>query len=132
MAIVAILKDTGDTEQRENDPAVGLFVGPRARWRGSWDRLWRHVSTFGDDVSVQPTQKYLGLTRGGRMFAIVAATGDRFDIGYNFDQAAVFEGLSAAGSWNNLVTHRASIHTDDSITVDLLRLLHDAYHRAGR
>ena len=40
---------------------------------------------LGDDASIQPTQKYLGLVRNGRKFAIVAATGDRFDIGFKLD-----------------------------------------------
>lgn len=132
MAIVSLLKDAGPAARPAGDPADALFSGPRAGWRSTWDRVWSHVSALGDDISIQPTQKYLGLVRDGRKFAIVAATGTRFDIGYKFDQGAALDGLSPAGSWNTMVTHRASVADGDEITGDHLRLLTDAYERAGR
>lgn len=132
MAIVSVLKDARSTSEPPVDPADVLFTGPRARWRSTWDRVWGHVSALGDDISIQRTQKYLGLARNGRKFAIVAATGDRFDIGYKFDQGAVLDGLGPAGSWNRMVSHRASLGAGDEITGDHLRLLSVAYHRAVR
>jgi Domain of unknown function (DUF4287)/Domain of unknown function (DUF5655) len=132
MAIVSILKEPSRTTESTDNPADVLFTGPRAHWRGTWDRVWAHVSALGDDISIQPTQKYLGLARSGRKFAIVAATGDRFDIGFKLDKDAVVDGVSPAGSWNSMVSHRASVGAEDELTDDHLRLLTDAYQRAGR
>ena len=75
----------------------------------------------------------LGLSRSGRKFAIVAVTSDRFDIGFKLDKdAVVVDGVTPAGPWNSMVSHRATLGADDDLSDDHLRLLTSAYQRAGR
>jgi hypothetical protein len=132
MAIVSVLKESGPAAESSGDPAGVFFGGTRAGWRPAWDQVWAHVTALGDDTSVQPTQKYLGLARSGRKYAVVAATADRFDLGYKLDPLEVIDGAAAAGSWNRMVTHRSSLVTGEAVTAAHLRLLADAYRRAAR
>ncbi len=132
MAIVSILKDAGPAAPVADDPADVLFAGPRARWRGTWDRGLGHVSALGNDISVQPTQKYLGLARATGNSRSSPRPATASTSATSSIEGSVVDGLRPAGSWNSMVSHRASLGAGDEITGDHLRLLTDAYERAGR
>lgn len=142
MAIVAVLKDAipasaagaaGPTAAaRAVDYAVdAVFSGPRRVWRGTFDTIWQELSGRGKDVGLQPTKQYVGLTRAGRKFAIVAPTAARLDLGIKLDPGENSPRLAPAGSWNSMVTHRAQLASADELDTDLLGLLAAAYDRAG-
>lgn len=128
MAIVSVLKDALPTEAQVGS----VFAGPRQVWRPTFDRLWQHVQALGDDLGVQPTKQYVSFTRGGRKFAIVQPTATRLDVGLKLDPDAVLPGLTPAGSWNSMVTHRAQFHDEAHVGADLFEHLDYAYQRRGR
>ena len=131
MAIVAVLKNalpasaTGETL----DGVDRVFSGPRQLWRDTYDQLWEYVQTLGPDVGVQPTKRYVSFTRDGSKFAIVQPSGTRLDIGVKLDADVDVPELSAASSWNAMVTHRAQVHDPADVDDVLLGYLRDAYAR---
>ncbi|EFC85358.1 DUF4287 domain-containing protein [Parafrankia sp. EUN1f] len=133
MAIVAVLKEalpisvTGAT----SDSVATLFSGPRTVWAPTYEALLKHVQGLGNDTGIAPTTKYVGFTRGGRKFAIVAPTGDRLDLGLRLDPGLVDPALEPSGSWNSMVTHRARITEPGQLTGGLLALLDSAYSGRG-
>jgi hypothetical protein len=127
MAIVSVLKGAVPTGAQVEK----VFAGPRQIWRPTYDRLLQHVQALGDDTGVQPTKQYVSFTREGRKFAIVQPTGTRFDVGLKLDPGTVLPGLSPAGSWNSMMTHRAQIHDEADVDAGLFENLDYAYqHRS--
>ncbi|HEY9412791.1 MAG TPA: DUF4287 domain-containing protein [Jiangellaceae bacterium] len=139
MAIVAVLKDAMPASAADaagaaraiDDAVDAVFSGPRRVWRATFETIWQEVSRLGEDVGLQPTKQYVGLTRAGRKFAIVAPTAARLDIGIKLDPGEDSPRLAPAGSWNSMVTHRAQLFSADELDTDLLGLLAAAYDRAG-
>ena len=76
-------------------------------------------------------QTYISLTRAGRKFAIVdPATANRLDVGIKLKGVEPAGRLTAAGSWNSMVTHRVRVGTSDEIDAELLAWLRQAYDAA--
>ncbi|HET6562922.1 MAG TPA: DUF4287 domain-containing protein [Marmoricola sp.] len=134
MAVVAVLKDalpasaTGATD----DGVAAVFSGRRGAWRATYDVLCQHVHALGGDTGVQPTRAYVGFTRAGRKFALVAPLIERLDIGLKLDPGVVHERLVPAGTWNSMVTHRATLHGAEELDAALLTQLGAAHEHAGR
>lgn len=104
------------------------FSGNKAHWRASYDRIVVEASRFGNDFKVAPTNTYISLVRAGKKFAIVdPATADRLDIGIKLRGVEPSGRLTAAGSWNNMVTHRVRVGAPEEIDAELLGWLRQAY-----
>ncbi|CUS02409.1 conserved protein of unknown function [Candidatus Promineifilum breve] len=104
------------------------FAGKKAGWRATYDALVAAAGQFGDDVALAPTRSYISLTRRGKKFAILdPATAERFDVGLKLKGVAPDGRLEAAGSWNNMVTHRVRLGSPEAADEELVGWLRQAY-----
>lgn len=130
--LVAYLVVTADQPEMSTDERVAArFSGNKAHWRAAYDAIIDQVGRFGADFKVMPTTTYISLTRAGRKFAIVdPATANRLDVGIKLKGVEPAGRLTAAGSWNSMVTHRVRVGTPDEIDAELLAWLRQAYDAA--
>jgi hypothetical protein len=127
MAIVSLLRAEGQPPRSADDKVAAHFSGARARWRDAYDSLAGAAARFGPDVGVAAGATYLSLTKDGRKFAVVQATGERLDLGVKVKGVAPTGRLEAAGSWNSMVTHRVRIRDAAELDAELLGWLQQAY-----
>ena len=130
MAIVATIKHETQPRASADQKVDRHFSGKRAGWRPVYDGLAEKVGAFGPDTDVHPGATYLSLRRAGKKFAIVQVTADRLDIGIKLKDAPTDERFEAAGSWNQMVTHRVRIHQPEQVDGELLTWLGRAYASA--
>jgi hypothetical protein len=128
MAIVGTLKPTR-IQDKSDDPVTAYFSGSKATWRETFDSLLKQLEEFGP-VGIAPTNSYIGLVKGTGKFAIVAATGDRLDIGIKLKGVEPTGRFAASGTWNAMVTHRVMVTDAAEIDSQLLNWLRDAYEKA--
>jgi len=130
MALVSIFRD--EVAPRESNEAriEKQFAGAKSVWQLAYDELMATVMKFGTDVTVQPTDTYIGIVRGGRKFAIVATTATRMDVGLKLKGTAPTERLTPAGTWNSMVTHRVKLFDGAEIDTQLKEWLREAYDLA--
>lgn len=126
MAIVALMRNEGRPARTADDKIAAYFSGAKARWRATFDRLIDEAGGFGPDVAVSPAASYLSLVKAGRKFAIVQATGDRFDLGLKLKGTLPAGRLEDAGKWNAMVTHRVRIADDTDLDGEVLGWLKQA------
>lgn len=129
MALVATFKPKTKSDSPVDDAVAKQFSGPREHWRATWDALLAKVEEFGP-VKIMPTSTYLSLVKGTGKFAIVSATGDRFDVGIKLKGVDPEGRYEAAGSWNSMVTHRVRLAAPVELDDDLLAWLRRAYDAA--
>ena len=89
------------------------------------------VMRFGSDVSLQPTDSYIGLTRAGKKFAIVATTATRMDVGLKLKGEPHDRPSRGIRTWNAMVTHRVQLTDGAELDDQLTAWLREAYDRAG-
>jgi hypothetical protein len=131
MALISVFRGRFDGPP-PMDVALGkFFAGPKAKWQLTWDELMAAVMTFGPDVSLQPTDTYVGLVRRGKKFAVVATTAARMDVGLKLKGEPTSDRLAASGTWNAMVTHRVQLVDGAELDPQLIGWLREAYDRAG-
>ena len=126
MAIVSLMRGEGQPQRAPEDRIAAYFSGPKARWRGAYDRLVEATRGFGPDVVVSTGATYLSLLKAGRKFAIVQAVGERLDLGLKLKGAPALGRLEAAGAWNAMVTHRVRISDEAELDPEVLGWLSQA------
>jgi hypothetical protein len=131
MAIFGVLKDTLQRRSTNEERIAIRFSGGKSVWQKPWNDLLACIEKFGPDVSVESTDTYLSLLRGARKFAVVYTTAARMDVGLKLKGNEPTERLTAAGSWNSMVTHRVRITDAAELDAELLTWLRDAYDRAA-
>ena len=89
------------------------------------------VMKFGSDVSLQPTDTYVGIVRAGKKFAVVATTATRMDVGLKLKGELVTDRLTASGNWNAMCTHRVKLFNGAELDDQLLGWIREAYDRVG-
>jgi hypothetical protein len=131
MAMYGAIKPADGPRQSTDEAVAAHFAGRRAGWRETYDRLIARVAEFGSDVSAQPAKSYISLVRGGKKFAIVKVTSERFDVGIKLTGTAPAGRLTTAGSWNAMVTHRVAVKDPGDVDPELLRWMRSAYDGAA-
>lgn len=131
MALVALWRGQREDRPTREEAIDKFFSGPKSKWQLTWDELMAAVMKFGPGVSLQPTDTYIGITRGGKKFAVVATTATRMDIGLKLKGEPPTDRLAASGSWNAMVTHRVQLTDGAEVDAQLLSWLRDAYDRIG-
>ena len=126
MALVAIFKGP---KPADTDRVDKQFSGAKAHWRPVFDALLETTGEFGP-VAIAATDSYVSLLKGKAKFAIVAATADRLDVGIKLKGADATDRVEAAGSWNNMVTHRVRVTDAAQIDDELVDWLRRAYENA--
>ena len=127
MAVVATLKAATQPRVTPDERVARLFQGSNSKWRATFDRLISRIREFGPDVSLSPTDSYIGILRKGKKFAIVQVTADRLDVGIKLKGADATNRFELAGAWNSMVTHRVRITASKEIDRQLLTWLRHAY-----
>ena len=94
------------------------------------EALLATLSGFGADVGVAATDTYVSLLRGSKKFGIVQPTAERLDIGIKLKGAEPTARFEAAGTWNNMVTHRLRVSNPEQIDGEVLDWLERAYEAA--
>jgi hypothetical protein len=130
MAIYGAIKPSDGPRQTTDEAVAAHFAGRRAGWWETYDRLFASVAEFGSDVAAQPAKSYISLVRGGKKFAIVQLTSERFDVGIKLKGAAPTQRLAPAGSWNAMVTHRVAIKDPADVDSELIGWMRRAYEVA--
>jgi hypothetical protein len=111
-----------------NDKLAAHFAGDNAKWRKAFDALEIKIAKFGSDVILSPNRSYINIQRGPKKIGIVQiSAADRLDIGIKLSGVTPTGRLEAAGSWNNMVTHRVRISDPKQIDVEVLAWLKQAY-----
>ena len=128
-AIAHVLVHKDERETSPDEKVGALFEGGRARWRGAYDALKAKIEKFGTDVEISANQTYINVSRG-KKFAILQPTASSFDIGIKLRGVSPSGRLEAAGSWNNMVTHRVRISDPKQIDAELLAWLKQGYDSA--
>ncbi len=131
MALVSAFRGRLSGQPSLGDAIDKFFAGPKAKWQLTWDELMAVVMRFGSDVVLQPTDSYIGLTRAGKKFAIIATTASRMDVGLKLGGEPTTDRLAASGTWNAMVTHRVRLTDGAELDDQLTAWLREAYDRAG-
>ena len=126
MALVSTFKGP---KPADTDRIDAQFSGKKAHWRAAFDNLLATAGEYGP-VGTAATDSYVGLTKGGAKFAIIAATADRLDVGIKVKGAEATERFEPAGSWNSMVTHRVRITEPAQLDDELFDWLRRAYESA--
>ena len=132
MALVSVFRQRINGLTPKEEAIDKFFAGKKSVWQLTYDELMAAVMHFGGhDVSVRPTDSYLGLVRAGKKFAVIATTADRMDVGLKVKGEPATERLQLAGSWNSQVTHRVKLFDGAELDDELIGWLHEAYDRAN-
>jgi len=127
-AIASTIVHADKRSASPEDLVVELFAGKKARWRTAYDTLAAQIARFGTDVAMVPNLTYVNVRRGTRKFAIVQpSSAERLDIGIKLKGVATGGRLEAAGSWNNMVSHRVRIADPAQIDAEVVAWLRQAY-----
>ncbi len=129
-AIWQVIGHADDVKASPADRLAKLFAGNKVKWRKAYDALEERVRKFGTDVEIAPNMTYINLYRGSKKFAIVQTTTERLDIGIKLKGVKPTERVKAAGTWNNMVTHRVHITDLKEINKEVLAWLKQAYDAA--
>lgn len=131
-AMAQLLVNADKLKTSSNDKLDSHFTGGKAKWRAVYDGLAAEIKSFGDDITLMPNRTYVNVQRGGKKFAILqASTAERFDIGIKLKDSAPTGRFEAAGSWNNMVTHRVRISDPEEVDAELVAWLKRAYDATG-
>jgi hypothetical protein len=130
-AIAHLLVHADDGKSSPDDRLRALFVGNRARWRQAYDTLTAKIVKFGPDVEMSPNRTYVNVRRGAKFAILKPSTGERFDIGIKLKGVAPSRRLEAAGSWNQMVTHRVRVSDPKDLDGQVLGWSKRAYAAAG-
>jgi hypothetical protein len=131
MALVSVFRESLLPQTSKEEAIDKLFLGAKAGWQLTWDELMAKIMKFGPDVSLQPTDTYIGIVRRGKKFAVVATTATRMDVGLKLKGEPVTERLTASGNWNAMCTHRVQLFDGAELDDQLLGWLREAYDRVG-
>lgn len=125
--IAQIVTKSDEPRLMPDDKIAKLFSGKKEKWRQLYAELLAKLNEFGPDVSVAATSSYISLLRGSKKFGIVQPSIERLDIGIKLKEAAPTDRFEAAGSWNNMVTHRVRISDPAEMDDEVLSWLERAY-----
>ena len=130
-AIAQLLVNADRLQANPEDKLAAHFAGEKARWRSTYDAFALKLAGLGDDFKAAPTSSYISLLRGTKKFGIIQiSAADRIDIGIKLKSAAPTGRFEAAGTWNNMVTHRVRISDPSLIDTEVLAWLKQAYDAA--
>jgi hypothetical protein len=130
-AIAQLLVNADKFQASPDDKLAAHFTGEKARWRETYEALVGKLAELGDDFNVAPTRSYISLLRGaGKIGIVQISAADRMDIGIKLKGVAPTERFEAAGTWNNMVTHRMRISDPHQIDAQVLAWLKRAYEAA--
>lgn len=131
MALISVFRGRLDGPPSMDVALAKFFAGPKSKWQLTWDELMATVMKFGPDVSLQPTDTYVGIVRKGKKFAVVATTAARMDVGLKLKGEPATARLVASGNWNAMVTHRVQLFDGAELDDQLVAWLREAYDCAG-
>ena len=112
------------------DLIAAMFAGDKSVLRPVFDALLKAIRAFGRDIEEVPKKGYLSLRRGTQFATLHPSTKTRFDVGLKLKGVPAAGRLEAAGSWNQMVTHRVRLEAVQDIDPELLKWLRQAYEQA--
>ena len=127
-AVSACLKNPDFGKQSADDKLDALFSGTKTAWKQPCVSLIKKIEKLGADVEVSTNQTYVNLNRGKKKFATLQPSSAKsLDVGIKLKGVESTERLEAAGSWNNMVTHRVRIGDAKQLDAELLGWIKQAY-----
>ncbi len=130
-AIVNVLLKSESRAANPDEKLEKLFSGKKAVWLEPVKGLISRIGEFGTGIEALPNETYVNILVGKKKMAIVQpASTERLDIGIKIKGVTPEGRLEAAGSWNNMVTHRVRIADAKEIDAQLLGWLEQAYNLA--
>ncbi|HEY3141782.1 MAG TPA: DUF4287 domain-containing protein [Acidimicrobiales bacterium] len=125
-ALTSHFLSAGTPKETADDKIDALFPDRKAHWRPVYDRLAGEISGFGD-VKVLPKNTLVGFGTKAQFAMLQPSTPERFDVGLKLPGVEPTDRLEAAGSWNQMMTHRVRLTNADQVDAELLAWLAQAY-----
>jgi hypothetical protein len=129
-AIAHLLVQPDTVADSSKDKFGTLFTAGKAKWRTPFEKLKAQIETFGADIEVKPNRTYVNVLRGKKFAILQPSSAERFDIGLKLKGVTPSGRLEAAGSWNNMVTHRVRVSDPKQIDAEVIAWLRQAYDAA--
>ncbi|HEY0680207.1 MAG TPA: DUF4287 domain-containing protein [Chitinophagaceae bacterium] len=132
MAIYTVFKGLKEKTANKVEAIDSHFQNTKSKWRPVFENLMKKVSSFGDDIIVEPAISYLSILRGKSKIAIVQVMNERMDIGIKRKGTPATDRFENAGTWNVMMTHRVRINGPKEVDKELVSWLHEAYKLQGK
>jgi Domain of unknown function (DUF4287)/Domain of unknown function (DUF5655) len=130
-AIVSVLLKSESRAASGDEKLEKLFSGKKAVWLEAVNALISSIKNLGVDIEALANETYVNILVDKKKFAIVQpSSAERLDIGIKMKGIAAEGRLEAAGSWNNMVTHRVRVSDATEIDAELLGWVKQAYDLA--
>ncbi len=123
------LKATG-ASAAAGDLVAAQYAGAKAGLRPIYNALIAAARKFGKDVAVAPKKTYVSLRRNKQFAIIQASTAARVDVGLSLKKVKPAGRLEAAGSFNEMVSHRVRLADKKQVDRELIAWLKQAYDAA--
>ena len=107
-----------------------MFAGDKAAMRPIFDAIMKQVRSFGSDIEAAPKKGYLSLRRKTQFATLHPSTKTRFDVGLKLKGVPPAGRLEAAGSWNQMVSHRVRLEAVSEVDKELIAWIRKAYDAA--
>jgi hypothetical protein len=122
--------DAASQTSAGTDLVALMFEGDKAALRPIFDALMSSIRAFGTDIEEAPKKGYLSLRRKTQFATLHPSTKTRFDVGLKLKSVQPAGRLEAAGSWNQMVTHRVRLESPKDVDAQVLAWLRQAYDQA--
>jgi hypothetical protein len=128
---IAMVLLKGESRKAAPEKKVdALFSGKKEAWKPLADRIVEAHLAFGKDASSAANETYVNLLRGKKKIGILQPSASRLDVGVKLKGEDPVEPFEAAGSWNNMVTHRARCEDPKKLDKAIVAALKRAYAAA--
>lgn len=112
----------------ESDLIAGLFAGPKATLRPTYDRLLEIVGSFGEDVEIAPKKTMVMLRRSKGFACFTPSSTKRAELGIALRGDPPTDRLRAS---TGMTSHAVWIEDPGAIDDEVVGWLRAAYQRAG-
>jgi hypothetical protein len=109
------------------NPSAGQYDGAKAALKPIYDKLVSTCEAFGKDVELVPKKGYVSLRRAKQFATIHPSTATRLDLGLQLKGVPAKGRLEAAGSWNQMLSHRVRLEKAGDVDAELKAWLKTAY-----
>jgi Domain of unknown function (DUF4287)/Domain of unknown function (DUF5655) len=127
-AIVNVLLKSESRAASGDEKLEKLFSGKKAVWLEPVKILISSIKELGVDIEAVANETYVNILVGKKKMAIVQpSSAERLEVGIKIKGLAPTERLEAAGTWNNMVTHRVRVTDAKELDAELLGWIKQAY-----
>lgn len=117
-------------EKEPEDLVVNQYKGKEGLFP-IYEKLISIVSSFGEDVKINPKKTSVSIVRKRQFALIKPATKTRIDLGLKFNDKPISGRLENSGPFGTMCTHRVQLTELGQVDSELEAWLKEAYQEAG-